>query len=206
MQKTQLDWPATDFSAALDALANAHYAVIRHFLSPDLLQALRNECLTYEATGRFQEAGIGRAEQRQVNSRIRGDRICWLEDDFPAGQLYLQRMEQLRQALNQHFFLGLRSFETHYASYAPGYGYQLHIDRHRDNDARTVSAVCYLNDAWPTNAGGQLRLYSATQDLLLELPPDGGTLVLFMSADMPHEVLAAHQQRYSLAGWFRRDA
>jgi SM-20-related protein len=40
---------------------------------------------------------------------------------------------------------------------------------------------------------------------LLTLPPIGGTLVLFMSADMPHEVLAAHRSRYSIAGWFRQD-
>jgi SM-20-related protein len=83
--------------------------------------------------------------------------------------------------------------------------YQRHVDRHKENNARVVSAVCYLNQDWPIEAGGELKLYDSNNQLLLTLPPIGGTLVLFMSADMPHEVLAAHRSRYSIAGWFRQD-
>lgn len=32
----------------------------------------------------------------------------------------------------------------------------------------------------------------------------GGTLVLFDSVQVPHQVLAAHRTRWSLTGWFRR--
>jgi SM-20-related protein len=62
-----------------------------------------------------------------------------------------------------------------------------------------------LNPDWPTEAGGELKLWNANNELLVTLPPQGGTLVVFMSADMPHEVLAANRSRYSIAGWFRRD-
>ena len=34
--------------------------------------------------------------------------------------------------------------------------------------------------------------------------PQAGTLALFLSADMPHEVLPATRERLSLTGWFRR--
>lgn len=200
-----MDWPASDFGPALDSLADAHYAVIPDFLSANMQHALLNELQALEQQGLFHEAGIGRGVKHERNTSIRGDRICWLEPEFPFGGQYLARMDVLRQQLNQCFYLGLQSFEAHYAHYQAGNVYQRHVDRHRDNDARVVSAVCYLNPDWPVAGGGELKLYSPADELVLTLPPRGATLVLFMSADMPHEVLAATQSRYSIAGWFRRD-
>jgi SM-20-related protein len=37
----------------------------------------------------------------------------------------------------------------------------------------------------------------------LTLAPEGGTLVLFMSEDTPHEAKKATRERWSIAGWFR---
>jgi SM-20-related protein len=205
MQISQADWPETDFTEAVTSLAQRHYAVIPHFLSPAVLLALRDECLNLHGDGRFHAAGIGRADGQQRNSAIRGDSICWLEPEFPAGSLYLRRMEQLREQLNRELFLGLRHFETHYAHYLPGSFYKRHVDRHRDNDARVITAVCYLNPAWPEDAGGEIRVWNARNEELMTLAPQGGTLLLFTSHDMPHEVLPATRTRLSLAGWFRRD-
>lgn len=168
-------------------------------------QGLLNELQRFEQEGLFHEAGIGRGHKQVRNTTIRGDRICWLEPEFACGGQYLARMNELREQLNQAFYLGLQSYEAHYAHYQAGNVYQRHVDRHRDNDARVVSSVCYLNTDWPVDAGGELKLYSAQEELLLTLPPVSGTLVLFMSADLPHEVLAATRSRYSMAGWFRRD-
>jgi SM-20-related protein len=203
--QSKIEWPVRNMDAAIDALASAHYAVIPNFLSANMQQALHNELLQRQEDGFFHGAGIGRGTQQARNVDIRGDSICWLETDFDAGGQYLQRMDELRQQLNQAFFLGLQSFEGHYAHYQAGSYYQRHVDRHRDNDARVVSAVCYLNQDWPDDAGGELKLWNADNELLVSMPPQGGTLVLFMSADMPHEVLAASRSRYSIAGWFRRD-
>ncbi len=167
--------------------------------------ALKTELLQQQQAGLFHAAGIGRGVNQAHNSNIRGDSICWLEPSFDIGAIYLERMNELRQLLNRHFFLGLRTFEAHYAHYQQGSHYQRHVDRHQDYDARVISSVCYLNEDWPLDAGGELQLYSANNEFLLTLPPSAGTLVLFMSADMPHEVLAAQRSRYSIAGWFRRD-
>jgi SM-20-related protein len=35
--------------------------------------------------------------------------------------------------------------------------------------------------------------------------PDAGRAVLFLSEDVPHEVLPARRTRYSIACWFRQD-
>jgi len=37
-----------------------------------------------------------------------------------------------------------------------------------------------------------------------DVPPEGGTLVCFMSERFWHEVLPARRLRLSLTGWFRR--
>jgi SM-20-related protein len=66
-----------------------------------------------------------------------------------------------------------------------------------------VSAVFYLNPAWQPEQGGVLRLYLADQTTR-DVPPEAGSLLVFLSADMPHEVLPASRERLSLTGWFRR--
>ncbi|MOA08544.1 hypothetical protein D3C78_1283200 [compost metagenome] len=66
-----------------------------------------------------------------------------------------------------------------------------------------MSAVFYLNADWQAEQGGALRMYlpgGEERDVL----PLAGTLVVFLSADLPHAVLPATRERLSLTGWFRR--
>jgi SM-20-related protein len=37
-----------------------------------------------------------------------------------------------------------------------------------------------------------------------DVVPAGGCLVVFLSGEVPHEVLPATRERLSLTGWFRR--
>lgn len=174
------------------------------FLPDDLTIALAAECRQMSATGSLKSAGIGRAEGQMLRPDIRGDQIAWLKagQSIPCDR-YLQIMENVRIALNRSLYLGLEEYESHFAIYLPGTCYRKHLDRFRDDDCRTVSAVVYLNPVWLPEQGGVLRLHiddTRTEDIT----PLGGRLVLFMSADMPHEVLPATHDRMSLAGWFRR--
>ncbi|MEH6367338.1 MAG: 2OG-Fe(II) oxygenase, partial [Pseudomonas marincola] len=95
------------------------------------------------------------------------------------------------------------SYESHFAFYPAGAFYKKHLDRFRDDDRRTVSVVLYLNEQWQDDFGGELRLYLPDGETR-DVRPEAGSLVVFMSADMPHEVLPATRERLSLAGWFRR--
>ena len=145
-----------------------------------------------------------RAKRYRADVGIRGDRIQWLEPgQAEPCDRYLGLMDELRVALNRALFLGLEDFECHFALYPPGAFYQKHLDRFRDDDRRCVSAVLYLNDDWLPEHAGELRLYFAdgSHD---DVPPLGGSLVLFLSGEFPHEVLPAHRERLSLTGWFRR--
>jgi len=92
----------------------------------------------------------------------------------------------------------------HYALYPPGAGYARHRDRFRDDDARVLSCVAYLNDRWGPHDGGALRLHldGGPRDVA----PIGGTLVAFLADRVEHEVLPATRQRLAVAGWFRSRA
>jgi SM-20-related protein len=129
----------------------------------------------------------------------------WLDDRTlaPPERALFDALENMRAGLNRTMFLGLFSFEGHYALYPPGTLYRRHRDRFRDDDARVLSCVLYLNEAWSAADGGALRIYfpgGGLRDVL----PAAGTLVAFLAERYEHEVLPAKRERWSIAGWFRR--
>ncbi len=197
------DFPVTDWGAAINRLVSERHVILPGVLPPVCWQALRAEAEQLQASALFSGARIGRAGGLQQEKRIRGDGLCWLEPGMPAGGGYLQWMEGLREALNRELYLGLAELEAQYAHYPVGAFYKTHVDRHRDSNARVVSAVFYLNPDWPADAGGELVMFDDEGSERFRLSPQAGTLVLFMSADMPHEVLPASRERWSIAGWFR---
>ena len=188
----------------IDDLAARGWSRLDNVLPASLTHELAEECRKRARAGALNPAGVGRGQGLAVREGIRGDSIQWLEHGQSApSDGYLQAMDELRSALNQAFYLSLEDFECHFACYPPGAFYQKHLDRFRDDDRRTVTAVYYLNEAWQTEHGGALRLYLA-DETELDVLPSAGTLVLFISAELPHEVLPATRERLSLTGWFRR--
>jgi SM-20-related protein len=197
------DFPDTDWRTAVDALAGQGHVVLPGVLPAAVWQPLREEAAALLRASAFSPARIGRGEGTHRQSDIRGDGLCWLEPGRGAGAAYLAWMDGLRRTLNRELFLGLQEFEAHYAHYPVGAFYRRHVDRHRDSNARVVSSVFYLNADWQAHEGGELCMYDAQGRLLFSQVPEGGTLVLFMSDDMPHEVKTAGRERWSIAGWFR---
>lgn len=192
----------------IDQLTELGWAVIDDFLPPATIVALRDEGTRRLALGEFHAAGVGRASGHAIKPSVRGDAVKWLEptSTHAAEQAYWQQIAALQEALNQSLYLGIREGEFHYAHYPVGSRYQRHIDRFRDDDARVVSAICYLNPDWQAGNGGELRLWldpdgqKDYQDIL----PMGGRLVIFLSARFWHAVLPAKQARWSLTGWMRQ--
>lgn len=190
----------------IDELSNQGWSQLHDFLPDTLTHELAAECRARAEKGALAPAGVGRGQGLAVREGVRGDHIQWLEPgQSPSSDRYLEAMDALRQTLNQRFYLGLEDFESHFALYPPGTFYQKHLDRFRDDDRRTVSAVFYLNPNWQSSDGGALRIYPDNLEPL-DLPPQAGSLVLFMSGELPHEVLPATRERLSLTGWFRRRA
>jgi SM-20-related protein len=203
--------------AIIDTLSAQQYCVIDQFLPSDLVEALRTIALDQQQQGLMHQAGT--SQSAVSNPKLRGDQIAWLEanDAHPAIQDYLTLMAQVQQAANRQLMMGLDSFETHFAIYPAGSsGYATHIDQFRQHreqaapGARALTSIIYLNDAWPEDAGGALRLYldehaqTPAQDARhIDILPTAGRLVLFLSARFWHEVLPATLPRVSVTGWFK---
>ncbi|WP_136478859.1 2OG-Fe(II) oxygenase [Pseudomonas sp. DG56-2] len=189
----------------VDDLATHGWSQQDIFLPASLTLALAAECRARAAEGELAPAAVGRGATQEVREGIRGDHIQWLEPgQAESCDQYLELMDGLREALNRGLFLGLEDFECHFALYPPGAFYRKHLDRFRDDDRRTVSAVIYLNaEDWTPDDGGQLRM-SLKGGEEHDVQPIGGCLVVFLSGDIPHEVLPARRERLSVTGWFRR--
>jgi SM-20-related protein len=195
----------TDWRSTAVALTERGYVTLPAALPAAGWQSLRAEAEQLFADHAFSNARIGRGEGARSEGVTRGGSVCWLDDSMPAGHSFMDWMEGLRVSLNRDLFLGLESFEAQYAHYPVGACYNTHVDRHRSSNARVVSAVIYLNGDWPADAGGELVIYDRQDAPQLTQAPEGGTLVLFMSDDTPHEARKATRERWSIAGWFRRD-
>ncbi|HET8731390.1 MAG TPA: 2OG-Fe(II) oxygenase [Moraxellaceae bacterium] len=196
-------FPPGPWESAVEALVRQGWVVLPAALPALACQSLRQEAEALRSEGGFSPARVGRTGVPVRETAVRGDELCWLEAGMPAGGRYLEWLEGLRVALNRELFLGLAEVEAQYAYYPAGAFYKTHVDRHRDSNARVISAVCYLNPSWPADAGGEFVMYDPEGRERFRQPPEAATLVLFRSEDMPHEVLPATQERWSIASWFR---
>jgi SM-20-related protein len=187
-------------------IARVGYCILPNAL-PDELCTLLMQSARTSSERHYHRAGIGRADQHQKDESIRSDEIDWIDDRSMVGEAWLAWCSKLQLALNQRLFLGLFSFESHFAHYAPGRSYGRHRDAFTGRTNRVVSLVTYLNQDWRASDGGELVLYQDEADKNgLRILPEAGTVVLFLSDEFPHEVLPAKVDRYSIAGWFRVNA
>lgn len=187
-----------------DAIVEAFYQHGWVWL-PDFLSTELNTALAHEAQHEAQlaPAGVGRQGAHQLNQQIRRDATQWFDGSTAAQQQYLAQMALLQQLFNRRCFLGLFDFECHFARYQNGDYYQKHVDAFSGRSNRVLTTVSYLNSV---SAGGELALYDEHDKLIDKFLPTAGGLILFESERFPHEVLPAIDTRYSIAGWFRKNA
>ncbi|MDP2714828.1 2OG-Fe(II) oxygenase [Rheinheimera sp.] len=191
---------ALNFDAIIAAFYQHGWVWLPNFLSSELNAALLHEA-QHEA--QLTLAGIGRLGDHQLNQQIRRDATQWFDGQSAAQQQYLALMAQLQLVFNRRCFLGLFDFECHFARYNRGDYYQKHLDAFSGRSNRVLTTVSYLNSV---SAGGELALYDEHDNLINKFLPTAGSLVLFESERFPHQVLPAIDTRYSIAGWFRKNA
>ena len=181
------------------------WSVQKHFFSNELIQDLNETLTSFRQQGILNQAGIGREAGFHIEQSIRSDEISWFDktDLNEAQKKYLAVTQELQDAINQQFYLGLFELEVHFALYSPHAFYKRHLDQHQNQDTRVITLITYLNDNWKEEEGGELQLYLKNGQTVTVLP-DAGTVVCFMSAEFEHEVLPAKRERASLTGWFRK--
>jgi len=189
----------------LNDIERQGWSVQENYFPISLIKQLNETLSSLQQQGGLKQAGIGREKKYHIEESIRSDKISWFDNNqlSSAQQDYLKLTQQLQDAFNQKFFLGLFELEIHFALYAKGAFYKRHLDQHKSQDSRVLTLITYLNENWLEDEGGELQLYLENGDSLMVLPK-AGTLVCFMSAEFEHEVLPAKRERASLTGWFRK--
>lgn len=184
------------------------YVVVDNFVDEQFRSALLAEQIQLVNAGKFRHAAVGKGGQKQVRTEIRSDEVLWMDAQelSPLQAAYWAKIEEIRHVLNQRCFLGLRSFEGHFARYPIGSFYKKHLDQFLAVPHRVVTVILYLNDYWTPEDEGALRMYFPQEDgteLTEDVLPLGGRLVVFLSGEVPHEVLPTKKERISITGWLR---
>ena len=193
--------PQFQLEQIANGLAEKGYAIVDHFLTHGEVTNILQTDEFKSPKLHFKKAGIGKQHDKQINEGIRGDFIQWIDPVVasPAITLYLNRLRELILYANQSLFLSLKEAEVHLTVYPAGTFYKRHLDQFKSDDHRKLSVICYLNEGWEENHGGQLRMY--LQDVALDVLPLSGRMVCFRSDQIEHEVLPASRERLSLTGW-----
>lgn len=205
----------------LSLLDKQKYIVIDNFLPQSMQDALRQDIRELRGRSKFKVAKIGQDATNTLNQDIRVAETCFIGPsklpDVPSSareELY-SVLDRVRADLG--VVLDPNLTELLYAYYPKGGFYR----RHRDaipgsaSTLRKYSLLLYLNEPnWDCSAdGGALRIHldSGGDELpegedpkYVDISPTGGTLVLFPSDGIPHEVLDTAKERMAVVGWYNR--
>jgi SM-20-related protein len=184
------------------------YVVVDNFVDEAFRKALLKEQTDLLNQGQFTKAAVGKGDQKQVRTEIRSDEVLWMDPTAlsPLQSIFWEKVAEVQQVLNRRCFLGLKSFEGHFARYPIGSFYKRHLDQFHAVPHRIVTVILYLNESWTEADGGQLRMYFPQEDgseRVEDVLPLGGRLVVFLSEEIPHEVLPTLKERISITGWLR---
>jgi SM-20-related protein len=102
--------------------------------------------------------------------------------------------------------MGILHKEFHFAVYPQGRFYKRHLDTFQKNQRRKLSMILYLNKDWSIKNGGELVIYTQTnnQENTIPILPKFGRLVIFESQVLEHEVKPVLKgKRLSITGWLK---
>jgi SM-20-related protein len=187
--------------AIADGLVSQGISITDDFLSEHEVTKVLNTDEFNNGLSQFKKAGIGKLQEKQISESIRGDYIQWINPEIASLpiQSYVTRLTSLMMFLNEALFLSLKDVEVHTTVYPIGSFYKRHLDQFKKDDHRKLSVICYLNNNWKEEEGGQLRVYLS--DGPKDFFPNAGKLVCFRSDLLEHEVLPATRERLSITGW-----
>ena len=195
------------FAAIANDLRHRGYSILKNALPASLAAALKKH--SDQQVDLMKAASVGRGYETQQSKDIRRDHIAWIEPGISeVTDAWLDWAGALQTYLNRTLYLGLFSFESHFARYQSGDFYQKHRDAFRGESNRIISLITYFNEDWQEEDGGELVIYDDKNEsqIIEKVLPEFSKLVVFLSEDFPHEVKVSVRERYSIAGWFRLNA
>lgn len=222
-------------SAVADALLNeAEYGglvKLRNVVGPQLLNQMHKEAELWNYMGWLQPQG-----SRSSWQEGRGDRYSFVDRESAAKRgspALVSALALLTAVCAELARLGKESSrpllptkKAQLSCFEGGARYLPHRDGHpietldpcmptrsqRIAGAREVSAILYLQTSWKPEWNGALRAHRAAADEgdletgHVDVAPEGGTLLLFRSKDLVHEVLPTESRRFALTMWYVSEA
>lgn len=191
------------FETLISTYLENEIGIAEHFLTDALSNHLKENLLALHAENYMLPAGIGNANKLNHNTLIRSDAIFWLDKKHNNvhEEEFFARIEAFIDYLNKSCYTGISGYEFHYTIYEKDSFYAKHRDQFKDNSDRAYSMICYLNNNWQENDGGELLIHSLKQDQ--KISPTQGKTVFFKSNQLEHEVLLTHKRRMSITGWLK---
>lgn len=195
---------ANQFDVLINSFVDNNIGIDRNFLSPSLSLGLQQNILQLQNDDLMTSAGIGNSQLKDVQQKMRTDKIYWLnkEHDDPFENEFLQQADELVEYLNRTCYAGINDYEFHYAVYEEGSFYRRHKDQFKNDSKRKYSLICYLNDNWTEEDGGQLVVYGDAA--AMHILPHAETAVFFKSDESEHEVTRTNRSRMSVTGWLKQ--
>ena len=181
----------------------------RNFVAGPLVAALRSRFGDYDWVPGESFSSNGRQDGLRHALTARPN-----VNDDTFYELY-ESLDDARLELSRGLGVDLSAgFEATFVVYPEGGFYRRHIDSVSGSDQptapRKISFIAYLNDdvPWAPSDGGALRCYdgappTASDESFVDVLPESGSLVLFDSKSVWHEVLPTRRERACLVGWFR---
>lgn len=185
------------------------FATVPNFLGADLVSALASDVHSLRSRLTPAAAAHGSVEWLSLlpAEPNRRDSDCAL--GLQGRECLLSLVQGLQQDIEARAGFALdAACELKYAYYPCGGHYQRHIDGvqwEHGKVAREFSFLLYLNEDWSPSDGGHLRVFDVGGGGgHLDVAPAAGTLVVFKSDVVPHEVRPTCARRLAIVGWFHR--
>ncbi len=185
-------------------LESQNWFFMENFIENNICQEIFNSYSNKK--DHFKYAGIGNKNSDKENITIRSGSISWINNWDESIELKLLNsiLEQVMVSISNHFYLSLKHFESQLAFYKEGDFYKAHLDQFTQKNHRQVSCCLYLNDCLD---GGEFVIYKDASLQIIEkiINPKKGSLVIFFSGKIWHEVKLVKYPRLSVSTWFRDD-
>ena len=192
------------FEELIGSFVDTKIGLCEHFLTRDLAMNLQEKLLNLDRNNQMIPAGIGNQRVKDPKQKMRGDKICWIDNKSTdvTERAFLNQIEAFILYLNDSCYEGINDYEFHYALYETGSSYKKHVDQFQNNSERKYSMIHYLNTNWLKGNGGELCIYN--NDHTHMISPRMQKAVFFKSDECEHEVCESFTPRMSITGWLKK--
>ena len=185
------------------------FSVVKNLFSIEDARKARNEIgALYKIPGKFTP---GKLRQKALNTTrslgdIRGDSVMWVDMGNDEATCISQVAKQLNKlALSMYNLKGIEMTRVSKSKImvscynGGGTAYKRHIDSSTEGNLK-LTFIFYFNESCTEKDGGCLRIHKDSGHV--DIPPEFGTLVIFRSDKLVHEVLPTYSQRFALTIWY----